>query len=79
MANKQYHFVVFYDSETDMFELDYDTQSAKFNDEPIWNKDTEEWEELQDSDWERDESDYNRAGDLLHEIIKGARLGNIYG
>jgi hypothetical protein len=69
LVAKQYHYVVCYDAETNEFTLDYDTMSAKFDDEVIYNTETEEWEDLQESDWENDNSDYNLAGDLLYKIV----------
>jgi hypothetical protein len=66
---KQYHFVVVYDTETNEFEVDYDTQEAKFDNEPIWNNQTEEWEgfgeELDD-----DNSTYNRVADALYFAVR---------
>lgn len=71
---KQYHYVVCYDSETDEFILDYDTMAGKFDDEVIYNTETQEWENLQESDWENDNSDYNLAGDLLYKIISNLNV-----
>jgi hypothetical protein len=67
--SKQYHFVVFYDSETEEFTLDYDTQDERFNGEPVWNEETGEWESLGEV-WEDDNSDYNRAGDALYRALR---------
>lgn len=71
---KQYHYVVCFDSETGEFILDYDTMSAKFDTEIVYNTETEEWEDLQESDWESDDTDYNLAGDLLYKVLQGLAI-----
>ena len=67
--SKQYHFVVYYDSESKTWEMDYQTQDAKFDGAPIFDSETGEWEFLADDVWEDDESVYNRAGDLLARAV----------
>jgi hypothetical protein len=70
MSYKQYHFVVMYDEASDTFELDYDTQEAKFNNLSIFDSDTGEWEEVTSEHWEDDNTIYNRAGDALATALE---------
>jgi hypothetical protein len=43
MSNKQYHFVVQFDTETNEFSLDIDTLYANFRNGIIFDKDQQEW------------------------------------
>ena len=67
--NKQYHFVVCYDSDTKTWSMDYDSQDSKFQGAPIFDPQTGEWELLTSDIWEDDDSVYNRAGDLLARAV----------
>ena len=71
---REYHFVVFYDEQTDSFELDYDTQDSKFQGSPIFDKDTGEWERLEPNHWADDGSVYNKAADLLYRTMQHLSL-----
>lgn len=64
---KQIHFVVAYNTETKQFEMDYDTLDVKFNDGIVFDTDTQEWEELDETHGVRDIS--YEAGDALAEAI----------
>ena len=64
-----YHFVIQYDTDTGEFMLDYDTQDSQFPNGSVWDKDYEKWRPLRDSEWERDETVYNRAGDDLYRLV----------
>jgi len=69
MENVQYHFVVKFDTEDGKFELDYTTQSVIFTEGSVYQPDKKEWRRLHDSEWERDETAYNRAGDDLYFLL----------
>jgi hypothetical protein len=74
MADKyQYHFVVHYDEILDEFYMDYDTQEAKFDGSPIYNTETEEWEQLTEEHFDDDNTAYNRAGDALADAIRNLK------
>lgn len=70
---RQYHFVVMYNAETGEFEMDYDTQDAKFQNAPIYNPDTDEWEELEEEHFMDDNTTYNRSGDALALALRDLR------
>ena len=70
---KQFYFTVFYDTETDSFEIDYDTQEAFFHGNPVFDTELQDWVALEDSDWEEDNTDYNRSADALYLAIKDLR------
>jgi hypothetical protein len=70
MSYKQYHFVVMYDEHSDTFELDYETQEAKFNNLSVYDSDTGEWEPLEPEHWEDNDTAYNRAGDALASALR---------
>ena len=67
--SKQYHFVVCYDSHNKTWNMDYDSQDAKFQGAPIYNREIGEWELLTSDIWDDDDSVYNRAGDLLARAV----------
>ena len=69
---KQYHFVVVYDTETDEFEADYDTQEAKFDDRPIYDTESGEWEDYGE-ELDDDNSTYNRAADALYFALRSLK------
>jgi predicted KAP-like P-loop ATPase len=66
----QYHFVVMFDAEDGVFELDYESQSTMFRQGPVFNKETQEWRRLHDSEWEEDGTTYNNAGDSLAKMLR---------
>ena len=70
---KQFNFVVFYDTETDSFEIDYDSQEVFFHGRPVFDTELDEWVALEDSDWEERDTDYNRAADALWCVVKDLR------
>lgn len=61
---KQYHFVVFYNETTGHFELDFDTQEAKFDGKPIFDESKNEWLGISGETYDEN-SVYNRAADAL--------------
>ena len=63
--SKQYHFVVRYDAEANEFDVDYDTQDAKFWPGPIYDVKRDLWVRLDDELYD-DDSPYNRAADALY-------------
>ena len=70
---KQYHFVVYYDTDNDSFHIDYDTQDTMFQGAPIFDTDSAGWEDLEDSHWGDPTSAYVRAGDALYEATKALK------
>lgn len=66
----QYHWVVSYDCETAEFTLDYETTSAVFGNGPVFDKSTDEWRPLHASEWEKDGTLYNVAGDALFNRLE---------
>lgn len=66
----QYHFVVMYDDETNEFQMDYDTQEAKFNGAPLFDTTTNQWVTLTEEHFGKDETTYNRAADLLYSLVE---------
>jgi hypothetical protein len=70
---KQIHFVVLYDEETDTFEMDYETLGAKFNDETVWDVETEVWCH---PDPEELPNEVNLSGDILAKAIKNLSVRN---
>ena len=72
---RQYHFVVHYDANLDEFYMDYDTQDIKFDNAPVYNPTTDEWEHLTYGDHiDNDDSTYNRSADALAVIIRDLKL-----
>ena len=69
--NKQYHFVVKFDAETQRFEMDYDTQEEKFHNAPVFDPETNSWVELTSDDIHWDGSLYSRSGDALAFALEG--------
>jgi hypothetical protein len=67
--NVEYHFVVTYNTETERFELDYNAQTTRLKDGPVWDADRQEWRPLQDWEWERDGTAYNNAADGLFTLV----------
>jgi hypothetical protein len=67
---RQYHFVVHYDDILDEYWLDYDTQEAKFDNSPIYNTDTDQWERLTEEHFDDDNTVYNRSADALARAIQ---------
>jgi hypothetical protein len=65
----QYHYVVVYNTVTGEFELDYETQSTVFVNGPVYHEDRDEWRKLYDQEWQKDESEYNIAGDALYKLL----------
>jgi hypothetical protein len=72
-VSKQYHFVVCYDTETNEFEVDYDTQDAKFDYAPVYDTTTGEWEGYSD-ELNDDNSTYNRAADAVYFAMRKLTL-----
>jgi hypothetical protein len=70
---KQHHFVVCFDEETNSFDVDYQTQDAVFNGQPIFDPASENWEPL-GSYLDDDDSIYNRAADALFEAVTDLAL-----
>jgi hypothetical protein len=70
---RQYHFVVHYDDVLDEYWMDYDTQEAKFDNSPIYNTETEEWERLTEEHFDDDKTTYNRSGDALANAIRNLK------
>jgi hypothetical protein len=66
---RQYHFVVQYNDETNEYWMDYDSQEAKFDNCPIYNTETDEWERLTEEHFDDDSTIYNRAGDALSHAV----------
>jgi hypothetical protein len=66
----QLHFVVMYDEDRDEFFIDYDSQEVKFKNAPIYNKETEEWEELTIEHFGDSNTVYNRAADALSRAVE---------
>ena len=73
---KQHHFVVVFDEETGEFEVDFDTQEAKFDGKPIYDLDTEEWEGITEQ-IEDENSIYNRSADALFLALRGLPLREV--
>jgi hypothetical protein len=69
---KQIHFVVAYNTEIKQFEMDYDTLDAKFNDGCVFDTETQEWEEVDETHGVSDIS--YEAGDALAEAITKIEL-----
>jgi hypothetical protein len=67
--NVHYHYVIQYNTETGEFVLDYETQDTQFPNGPVWDPIHEEWRPLQDWEWQRDETAYNRAGDDIYRLV----------
>lgn len=70
----QYHYVVVYDDTTDEYQIDYDTQEAKFDDAPLFDTNTDEWIRLEENHWADDSTTYNRAADLLYNTLQHLAL-----
>lgn len=77
MSARLYHFVVVYDEANDIFDLDYDTQEARFNDGPIYNSETDKWERLTDADLAFENSSYLRAADALYRVVTDLELREV--
>jgi hypothetical protein len=65
----QLHFVVMYDEDKDEFFMDYESQEVKFKNAPIFNTETDEWEQLTEEHFDSDSTIYNRAGDALAHAV----------
>ncbi len=76
---KQYHFVVVYDEESNSFSMDYDTQEVKFQNAPIYNKGTDEWEELTSDNFQNAEGIYSRAAVAIGDVVNKYLGGWIFG
>ena len=70
----QYHYVIFYDTETKEFRMDFDTMSAKFDDWPVFDTTASEWAALDDDHWANDDHPYNKAADTLFMAIRDLKL-----
>ena len=70
---RQYHFVVHYDDILDEYWMDYDTQEAKFDNCPIYNTETDEWERLTEDHFDDDNTIYNRSSDALADAIRNLK------
>ena len=70
----QYHYVVVYDDTTDEYQIDYDTQEAKFDGAPLFDTTTDEWVRLKENHWADDSTTYNRAADLLYNTLQRLEL-----
>ena len=64
--NKQHHFVIVFDERSKEFSIDWETCSAKFGNENVWNDVTEKWESAAISDI--DLSNYDRQ-EFLDSIL----------
>jgi hypothetical protein len=75
--SKEFHYVVVFDSETEQFRMDYETQSSKFHDAPVFDSEQGEgeWVALDAATtWEDDQSLYSRAADALDTMMTGLKL-----
>jgi hypothetical protein len=70
---KQHHFVVYYDENTNQWNVDYDTQDIKFDNKPIYDPAEDEWLNVA-GEIDDDNSIYNRAADALYEAITNLPL-----
>lgn len=66
--NKQYHFILVYDSEEDYWEHGVEVEEAKFQYKTIWNKDSGQWEcgYLGNGEYEENEME---AVHLINKLI----------
>jgi hypothetical protein len=53
--------------------MDYDTQESKFDNSPIYNTETDEWEPLTEEHFDDDNTVYNRSSDALAMAIKNLK------
>lgn len=72
-GGKQYHFVVLYNESTGEFEVDFDTQEAKFDNEPIYDESRNEWLGIS-GEIDDENSLYNRAADALFVAVRDLHL-----
>jgi hypothetical protein len=63
-----------YDDKTDEFQIDYDTQDAKFDGAPLFDTASNEWITLEENHWADDSTPYNKAADLLHTTLQHLTL-----
>lgn len=75
--SRQIHFVVLYDSESNEFEMDYETQDARFDDGYIYNTHTNEWSKVSEDELGDDNSEYCRAADTLYDAIRDLKLRRV--
>lgn len=68
--SRQIHFVVRYDSDTDEFDIDYETQDARFHDGYIYDTDSNEWSRVSIEELDDDDSQYCKAADALHDALR---------
>ena len=69
--NTEYHFVVFYNSATNKFEIDYDTRQAMFWNGPVYEADTDTWRLLEDEEY-KDGGVYDKASETLFRLLETA-------
>lgn len=73
---REYHFVVYYNSKNKSWDLDIEAEERAFNNGTIWNAETKEWEYGYAGDGEYLEGEletmekFQKALDLLNEQEK---------
>jgi hypothetical protein len=71
------HFVVKYDTETETFAVDYETQDAMFHEGAIYDNGLSCWRRPADDELDNDDSEYCRSADRLFvavERLNGSRV-----
>lgn len=70
----QYHYVVFYDTDTNEFQMDFDTLDARFYGGSVFDTNTNEWVPVDDDYFANDNHPYNKAADTLFMAIRNLKL-----
>lgn len=66
----QYHFIVYYDTETGKYGTDYDTQDALFDGKPVYSPTLSKWFDIFEEDMLVEQSEYNRIADALEKVLE---------
>ena len=54
----------------EIFEVDYDTQDARFHEGYIYDTDSNEWSRVSIGELDDDDSEYCKAADALHDALR---------
>ena len=72
--SKNHHFIVSYDTDTGEWDIDIDAETSRFNNETVYDNDTDQWETAYLGDGEYNDNDDDIAGKLymaLKQLNKG--------